>query len=269
MLKIKKKRFDLNLLRNRNRSRRRPRLVAPMLVLVLFFTALTGVAVIKSIDGDTEQPDIASNAQSNDPPASVVEERQDEVANLFKDYDNDLYDKTTNTYSFSYNDYDSLFEGTDLADNGSGLKSGTYSRNGKTWNIYCYSNLNSCSVSTSTGTYGNVYCYEYTNSCSYSDSDGNYANTNCYDYLNSCTTTGSNGYSSNTHCYEYLNSCTTTDSNGGYSNTYCYEYLNSCTTNNSDGSTTNTYCYEYLNSCSSSTYGGTNNYGGYNYNYGY
>lgn len=264
MLRMRKKRVSFKLDRSHRVSRKKPRLIVPIITLI-FFVGL-GLAVTGGIIYDKYNPASVSNSQSSatSSTAPVKEQPQEDVSDIFKNYDKDLYDKKTNTYSFSQGDYDSLFKNTSLTDDGNGLKSGTISRNGQTWNIYCYSSSNSCSVSTSTGTYGNVYCYNSSNSCSYSDSNGNYANTYCYEYSNSCSTTGSDGYSSNTYCYNYSNSCSTTDSNGGYSNTYCYQYSNSCTTSNSDGSTTNTYCYQYSNSCSSSTYGGSSSYDSYN-----
>lgn len=262
MLRMRKKRVSFKLHRSHRTPQRKPRLLVPIIAL-LFFVGL-GTAVAGGIYYDKYHPSTETNSQSNAKIAAPVEQKQEDVTDIFSGYNKDLYDKDTNTYSFSSSDYNSLFKDTSLTDDGNGLRSGTYTRNGQTWNIYCYSSLNSCSVSTSSGTYGNVNCYNSTNSCSYSDSNGNYANTHCYEYTNSCSTTGSNGYSSNTYCYQYSNSCSTTDSSGGYSNTYCYQYSNSCTTNNSDGSTTNTYCYSYSNSCSSSTYGGSSSYDSYN-----
>lgn len=264
MLRMRKKRVSFTSSHSHRVSRKKPRLVVPMITLIFFAGMGLAVAGGMYYDKHHASSTVSNSQPSADAVTAPVEEKQEDVSDLFKSYDNDLYDKDTNTYSFSQSDYSSLFKDTSLSDDGNGLKSGTISRNGKTWNIYCYSSSNSCSVSTSSGTYGNVYCYNYSNSCSYSDSDGNYANTYCYEYSNSCSTTGSDGYSSNTYCYQYSNSCSTTDSNGGYSNTYCYQYSNSCTTSNSDGSTTNTYCYEYSNSCSSSTYGGSSSYNSYN-----
>ena len=266
---MRKKRVSFKLNRPHRVSRKKPRLVVPVITLI-FFVGM-GLAVAGGLHYDKYHVSTVNSSQTSTDTTTVpIEENQEDISDVFDGYDKDLYDKDTNTYSFSQSDYSSLFKDTSLNDDGNGLKSGTISRNGQTWNIYCYSSSNSCSVSTSSGTYGNVYCYDYSNSCSYSDSDGNYANTYCYEYSNSCSTTGSDGYRSNTYCYQYSNSCSTTDSNGGYSNTYCYQYSNSCTTNNSDGSTTNTYCYEYSNSCSSSTYGGSSSYDGYDsYNYNY
>lgn len=264
MLRMRKKRVSFKLQSSHSMPRKKRSLAVPIITLI-FFVGM-GLAVGGGMIYDKYHANTVSNSQSTQSNTSApVEQKQEDVSDIFSGYDKDLYDKKTNTYSFSSSDYNSLFKDTSLTDDGNGLRSGTYSRNGQTWNIYCYSSLNSCSVSTSSGTYGNVNCYNSTNSCSYSDSNGNYANSYCYESTNSCSTTGSNGYSSNTYCYQYSNSCSTTDSNGGYSNTYCYQYSNSCTTNNSDGSTTNTYCYSYSNSCSSSTYGGSSSYdSGYN-----
>lgn len=240
MLKIRKKRARLHLHKLPRTTRKKRSYAVPILCLV--FVSFLSLSIVGQILFDSKQPRAATTPQETTKSDNSSPTKEENMSDVFAAYDNDLYDKDTNTYSFSNSDYDSLFGGTQLTDDGTGLKSGTINRNGETWNVYCYTSSNSCSVSTSSGTYGNVYCHQYSNSCSYSDTDGNYANT---------------------YCYEYSNSCSTTDSSGGYSNTYCYEYSNSCTTNNSDGSTTNTYCYEYSNSCSSSTYGGSSSYGSY------
>lgn len=236
MLRIRKKKSLFTLLRRRARRSNHTRSALPALciVLVLLTSSLIGYGIYAEPIARIQDAPRDTAAQQD-----VPEETEESVADVFNSYGDSLYDETSNTYSFNSSDYESLFGDTTLADDGAGLRSGTFSRGGETWNIYCYSSSNSCSVSTSSGAYGNVYCYEYSNSCSYSDSDGNYANS---------------------YCYEYSNSCTTSDSSGGYSNTYCYEYSNSCTTSNSDGSTTNTYCYEYSGSCTSSTYGGYSSY---------
>lgn len=263
MLKIRRKRALFVSRSTSKLSRRKRRIFLPLGATLLLL--LVGITIAGGMAHKTQRPmaDTAPPSATTKSPATPPQAKPQAVSDIFNGYGKNLYDKTTNTYSFSSSDYSSLFKGTSLTDDGSGLKSGTINTNGQTWNIYCYSSLNSCSVSTSSGTYGNVSCYNTTNSCSYSDTNGNYANTSCYTYTNSCSTTGSNGYSSNTQCYQYTNSCSTTDSNGGYSNTYCYQYTNSCTTNNSNGSSTNTYCYQYTSSCSSSTYGGTSTYDSY------
>lgn len=214
------------------------------LVLLVVFPLVALVGGLASRSQAQPQTPVTAQKSSESTPAPQPEKT---VEDTFSSYNGALYDKSTNTYSFKYDDYQSLI-GSDLSDSGSGLKSGTITRGGETWNVYCYQSSNSCSVSTSTGNYGNIYCHNSSNSCSYSDSQGNYANT---------------------YCYNYSNSCSTTHSDGSYSNTYCYSYSNNCTTNNSDGSTTNTYCYSYSSSCSSTTTGGSSSYSSYSSTYDY
>ena len=105
---MRKKRVSFKLDRSHRVSRKKPRLVVPIITLI-FFAGL-GLAVTGGILYDKYNPSSVNNSQSNasTTPTPSKEQKQEDVSDIFSNYDKDLYDKDTNTYSFSQGDYDSL-----------------------------------------------------------------------------------------------------------------------------------------------------------------